>query len=299
MHADEVSTDENLVRQLLETQFPQWADLPITTVRSTGTDNAIYHLGAEMSVRLPRIGWATGQVDKEHTWLPKLAPQLPLEIPVPIARGEPTEDYPYPWSVQRWLNGENISLEQISDPCKAALKLAQFIVALQAIDTEGGLPAKEHNVRGLPLIHRDEATRAALTDMTDMIDTSLALEIWQDALSAPEWQRDPVCFHGDMLRGNLLFTNGKLSAVIDFGGLAVGDPACDLMIAWNLFAGESRDVFRAALGVDDATWCRARGHALSQAIIFIPYYLHSNPVGVAYARQSLQNVFTDFYESGT
>lgn len=296
MHANEVATDESTVRRLLRSQFPQWADLSLNPVRSAGTDNAIYRLGDNMSVRLPRIEWARGQVEKEHEWLPRLAPHLPLLIPLPLAKGEPDESYPYHWSVQKWLEGENAMLEKIKEPVRAATQLSKFISALQQIDTVGGLPAEEHNMRGLPLARRDADTRSAITKLEGMIDTNRAVAVWESALEATEWSRAPVWIHGDISVGNLLFKEGRLSAIIDFGGLAVGDPACDLMIAWNLFSGESRDAFRTALDVDDATWARARGHALSQAVMFIPYYLQTNSIGVGYARHTLDNIFAEFSE---
>jgi aminoglycoside phosphotransferase (APT) family kinase protein len=293
MHDDELDTDETLVHQLLKAQFPQWADLPIQHIRSAGTGNAIYRLGNEMAVRLPRVQWAVDQVNLEHEWLPRLAPSLPLAVPVPLAKGEPGEGYPWDWSVYRWLEGEDASIERIADPRQAAIDLAQFIAALQRIDPTGGIPAEGHNSRGLPLTIRDASTRKAIADLRGMIDTEAVTTVWEVVLQAPQWDRAPVWFHGDMLPGNLIVERGRLSAVIDFGGLAVGDPACDLMIAWGLFARESRDVFRAVLQVDDATWARGRGHALSQALIFIPYYLDTNPVGVAIARRTINEVLAD------
>lgn len=293
MHDDEVDTDVSLVGRLLAAQFPQWANLPIEPVHSAGTDNAIYRLGDDMAVRLPRIHWATGQVEKEHRWLPRLAPLLPLAIPVPLAMGTPGEGYPWHWSVYRWLEGENSTIKRIADLCQAATELAGFITALQRIDTTGGLPAS----RGVPLAIRDADTRSAIAALHGMIDVDAVTTAWEAALQAPEWDRLPVWFHGDMLPGNLLVERGRISAVIDFGGLGVGDPACDLMIVWSLFSGESRDVFRTALGVDDATWARGRGWALSQALIFIPYYLDTNPVGVGIARRTIGEVLADHKHS--
>jgi aminoglycoside phosphotransferase (APT) family kinase protein len=293
MHDNEVDTDSSLVGRLLVAQFPQWADLPIERVRSAGTDNALYRLGDDMAVRLPRIHWAVGQVDKEHQWLPRLAPFLPLAISVPLEKGKPGEGYPWHWSVYRWLEGENATIDRIANPRQAAIDLAQFITALQRIDATGGPLAVDHNLRGVPLATRDTGTREAIAALDGMIDADAATTAWEAALQAPEWDRAPVWFHGDLLPGNLLFERGRLSAVIDFGGLGVGDPACDLIIAWGLFSGESRDVFRAALAVDDATWARGRGHALSQALIFIPYYLDTNPVGVGNARRMIDKVLAD------
>ncbi len=295
MHVDEVDTDISLVARLLAAQFPQWAALSIKQVCSAGTDNALYRLGDNMVVRLPRIYWALDQIDKERQWLPRLAPHLPLAIPVQIAKGKPGEGYPFHWSIYRWLEGTNAASDRMADLNQAAVDLAQFITALQQIDTAGGpLPGS----RGKPLATRDTYTREAISALHNMIDTDAATAAWEAALQAPEWNRAPVWFHGDMLPGNLLFERGRLSAVIDFGAMGVGDPACDLMIAWNLFSGESRNMFRAALAVDDATWARGRGWALSQALIFIPYYLDSNPVGVGYARRALEEALADYRANG-
>ncbi len=293
MHADEVDTDVSLVRRLLAAQFPQWADLPIDPGPSAGTDNAIYRLGEDMAVRLPRIHWAIGQVEKEHLWLPKLAQHLPLAIPVPLGKGSPAEGYPWHWSVYPWLKGEHATIDRIGDLREAATELSHFVAALQGIDPAGGPRAG----RGVPLAMRDVSTREAIEALRGMIDVDAATAAWEAALGAPVWQGSPVWVHGDLLPGNLLVEQGRLSAVIDFGGFGVGDPACDLMIAWGLFSGESRDVFRAALGVDDTTWARGRGHALSWALIFIPYYLETNPVGVGAARRTIDEVLAD-HKSG-
>ena len=299
MHDGEVDTDTSLVVRLLADQFPQWADLPIEPVRSSGTDNVLYRLGDGMVVRLPRAHWALDQVDKERKWLPRLAPQLPLAIPLPLARGNPGRGYPWHWSVYRWLEGENATPESLSGPHQAAEDLAGFIAALQRIDTEGGPPPGPGDLsRGKPLAVRDRYTREAIAALRDTIDADAVTTAWETALRAPEWDRPPVWFHGDMLPGNLLFQHGRLSGIIDFGALSVGDPACDLMIAWNLFTGQSRHSFRAALAIDDATWARGRGWALSQALIFIPYYSSTNIAGVGYARRAIDEVLADHRANG-
>lgn len=298
MHKDEVQTDAHLVRRLLQAQFPQWAGLPIAPVDSDGTDNAIYRLGEELAVRLPRIHWAVGQAEKERQWLPRLTARLPLKIPFQVAMGRPGKGYPWRWSVYRWLRGGRATVERISDMRQAALDLAQFIKALQAIETTDGPVAEAHELRGVPLAQRDAATRRAIQDLQGRIDTQAVTRVWEAALQAPVWDRPPVWFHGDMLPGNLLVDRGRLHAVIDFSGLGVGDPACDLMIAWALFSGESREVFRTALAVDDAAWQRGRGHALSQALIFIPYYLETNPVGVERAWRTIEAILEDRSDLG-
>jgi aminoglycoside phosphotransferase (APT) family kinase protein len=296
MHADELHTDTSLVRRLVATQFPWWADLPIEPVASVGTDNAMYRLGADMAVRLPRIHWAVGLVDKEQKWLPALAPQLPLAVPTPLEVGSPGEGYPWHWSVCRWLEGENASVAGFGDPRDAARDLARFLVSLQRIDPADGPPAGPQNFsRGVPLAERDNGTREALAALRGKLDVGAARAAWEAALQAPVCDGPPVWLHGDLFPANLLVAEGRLGAVIDFGCLGVGDPACDLVPAWTLFSGESRDVFRAALGVDDATWARGRGWALSLGLgaVTHPYYPETNPTLVAAARRGLDEVLAD------
>lgn len=275
--------------RLLAAQFPQWADLPIEPVPSAGTDNALYRLGHDMAVRLPRIHRAVKDLDKEHQWLPRLAPLLPVAIPEPLGQGEPAEGYAWRWSVYRWLAGENPAVGRIADPASLATELAQFIAALQRIDPTGGPPAG----RGVPLEARDAPTRAAIDALQGIVDTAAVTAAWDAALQAPAWPGPPVWVHGDLSPGNLLSVDGRLSAVIDFGGLGVGDPACDLIVAWNLLPADTRIDFRAALRVDDATWERGRGWALSVALIQLPYYHSTNPALAANARHVIGEVLAD------
>ena len=294
MHEDELGTDVELVGRLVAAQFPAWADLPLTPVPSAGTDNALYRLGEDLTVRLPRIYWATGQVEKEQTWLPRLAPHLPLAIPVPLAKGRPGEGYPWHWSVYQWLDGETVTRERLPDLGRAATDLAHFVAALQRIDPGGGPPPDQFNAfRGVPLATRDARTREAIASLHGELDAVLAAAAWDADLAAPVWAGPPVWIHGDLAPGNLLATQGRLSAVIDFGCLAVGDPACDLIVAWNLLTAETRPIFRAALGVDDAAWARGRGWALSIGLIALPYYRSTNPVLAASSRHTISEVLAD------
>ena len=288
MHIDEVASNGSLVLRLLAAQFPQWANLPIKSLQSAGTDNAIYRLGDDMAVRLPRINGATGQLDKEHHWLPKLAPFLPLAIPVPVAKGKPGEGYPWHWSVYRWLEGENTTIELTTDPRQAAIDLAQFIAALRRIDATGGpLSGPPNSSRGVPLAIRDQQTRAAIAGLHGILDADAVTAAWEAALRAPAWRDRPVWIHGDLHSGNLLAQQGRLTAVIDFGSLGVGDPACDVMAAWIFLSAETRDIFRALLQVDDATWARGRGWALSFGLIALPYYQGTNHVLARIARRAI------------
>lgn len=297
LHADQVETDVDLVRRLLAAQFPHWADLPIKPVASDGTENAIYRLGDDMAVRLaysPGRPAKAEQVEKLDRWLPELAPHLPLAIPEPIATGKPTDEFPCPWPIVQWLEGEEATLERLADPVQAAKQLAEFVRALVKIDPTGGPAPGEHNFwRGVPLAERDELTRRCIAQSEALIDTAAVTEAWKHDLEAPVWDKPPVWIHGDIDPGNLLVVDGKLSAVIDWGGLAVGDPCYELQPAWNLFRGESRDAYRKTLGFDDATWRRGRGFALSTAVVALPYYLNTNPVIVKMARYIIDEVLSD------
>jgi aminoglycoside phosphotransferase (APT) family kinase protein len=291
MHAEEVETDVVLVRRLLAAQFPEWAEMAIIPVASYGTDHDIYRLGDYLAVRLPRIAWAGGQAAKEAEWLPRLAPHLPLAVPVQVARGRSVEEYPFEWSVYEWLPGENAN-GTIGDYCQAAGDLAAFVRALREVDASEA-PPRRRGARGAPLAELDRAVRRSIEQLDQRFDREATLHSWEESVHAPLWHGDEVWVHGDLLPGNLLVVDGRLSAVIDFGGLNVGDPACDLQPAWNVFAGDSRDVYRAELRVDDASWLRGRGWALFQAVMALPYYWHTNPGMVRQASHALTQVLAD------
>lgn len=257
----------DLVAQLVRTQFPQWAHLPVTPVELDGWDNTTFRLGNSLSVRLPSADVYAAQVEKEQRWLPVLAPQLPLPIPAPVARGRPGCGFPRPWSVYGWLEGVHATVERVADLEQFAADLADFLTALYAIDPEGGPPPGQHNfLRGGPVETYDEETRAAIAALSAGVDARAATEVWEAALEAT-WNGPPVWIHGDVAASNLLVADGRLAGVVDFGCSAVGDPACDLVIAWTFLVGESRAAFRARLALDDATWARGRGWALWKALI--------------------------------
>ncbi|MEU5092271.1 aminoglycoside phosphotransferase family protein [Streptomyces sp. NPDC021356] len=276
--ATDPAIDAALVRRLVETQFPQWVAQPLELLDPAGSDHVIYRLGEELAVRLPRHIGAIGQARKESEWLPRLAPHLPLAVPVPVGAGEPGFGYPWPWAVSRWVDGEVATVEALADSPDAAVELAEFLAALQRFEP-GELPAQgaREDLTGQPLAARDQATRAAIAEVDGVFDAAAMTELWNAAISAPEWDGPPVWFHGDFHTGNLLTVDGRLSAVIDFGGLGIGDPACDLMIAFTLMSPGSRAAFRAALGVNDATWTRGRGWALTTALSAYTHYATVNP----------------------
>ncbi|MEV7727617.1 aminoglycoside phosphotransferase family protein [Streptomyces sp. NPDC087917] len=293
MHADEVDIDEALVGRLVAAQFPQWADLAVTKVRSAGTDNAMYRLGADMAVRLPRIPDSVRQVAKENRWLPRLSPHLPLAVPTPLGRGVPGEGFDFPWSVYRWIEGENLFDEPVADLRETALQLGAFVAALQRIDATGG----PFSFRGGPVSTRDESVREAIRDLGSdgTVDGDAATALWEEVLRLPQWQGDPVWVHSDLLPGNLLGHRGRLSAVIDFGAVGVGDPACDMMAAWSLLSSETRDLFREAVDVDDATWARGRGWALCFGLTAEHEYRVTNPVLAAVAHRTVAEALSDHH----
>ncbi|MEV7026193.1 aminoglycoside phosphotransferase family protein [Kitasatospora sp. NPDC093558] len=290
MHPDEPDIDAALVRRLLSAQFPQWIGLPIRPVASTGTDNAMFRLGPDLAVRLPRVGWAADGVGREQYWLPRLAPHVPQPIPAPVALGRPAAGYPWEWSVVRWLDGVNPAVGALAAPLQLARDLAAFITGLRSADPAGGPSA----ARGVPLAARDGATRAALVRLTGAIDTEAATALWDKALRLPDYAGPATWMHGDLSPGNLLLApTGRLGAVIDFGLMGVGDPTVDVIAAWTVLPAHARATFRAALDADDAMWSRARAWALSIALIAIPYYRHTNPTLTAAARHVVREVLAD------
>lgn len=262
-----IKIDENLVRQLVTKQFPKWKDLSIQSVAHQGWDNRTFHLGDEMLVRLPSADHYAAQVEKEQFWLPKLKPFLPIAIPEPLELGEPDDEYPWKWSIYRYLPGESAATAKIDDLSDFALSLAEFLLALQDIDTIGGPTPGEHSFhRGGSLnVYHDEVMRA-VDILQGKIDIDNVLAIWESARHT-NWINSPVWVHGDVSVGNLLVQNGHLSAVIDFGQLTVGDPACDLAIAWTLFKDKPREIFKTKLHLNSETWARGRAWVLWKALM--------------------------------
>ena len=285
--------DAALVRRLVAGQFPQWKDLPIRPVALSGWDNRTFHLGEDMLVRMPSAADYAAQVEKEHKWLPRLAPFLPLPIPLPLAMGEPADGYPWRWSIYRWLMGDTAASAHISDLCEFAAGLAQFLIALQQIDPTGGpLPGPHSFYRGGALTTYDAETREAIAALKGKIDVDAAAEVWETAF-ATTWHGAPVWVHGDVSAGNLLVQEGRLCAVIDFGQLTVGDPACDLAIAWTLFKGESREVFHTMLPLDAGTWARGRAWTLWKALIIAAGLTDTNAVEGGQCWRIIDEVLTD------
>jgi aminoglycoside phosphotransferase (APT) family kinase protein len=288
MHDGQVDIDADLVARLVATQFPHLTDLPIREVQPTGTVNAIYRLGDHLYARLPRVAWWAAALEQECHWLPKLAPHLSLRVPEPVGKGHPASSYPFTWAIYRWIDGQPYADELIDDEHQAARDLARFVAELRRVDPAGAPRGGREPLREL-----DDDTRAAIESARDVIDSDAATAAWERALQAPPWTGRPVWIHSDLLRPNLLVRDGRLCAVIDFGGAGVGDPATDVIPAWTVFGQTGRDAFRRALDVDDGTWNRARGIALHQAALIIPYYAQTNPAFAAPAKRTVEEILAD------
>jgi aminoglycoside phosphotransferase (APT) family kinase protein len=293
-----IEIDAALAKRLVRAQFPQWANLPVVPVENGGWDNRTFCLGDGMSVRLPSALGYVAQVEKEHRWLPVLRPHLPLPIPVPLGLGAPGEDYPWPWSIYGWLDGDPAHLGRVYDLNRFAVDLAHFLVALRGVDASKGPAAGPHNFyRGGSLSIYDTGTRQSIGTLADEIDVRAVTEVWDTALET-SWQEPPVWVHGDVAATNLLVKGGLLNAVIDFGCAGIGDPSCDLVIAWTFLDQAAREIFRSVVKLDAATWKRARGWAIWKAMITLVQLRDTNPIEAEKQRRIIRDVLDDHSRAG-
>jgi aminoglycoside phosphotransferase (APT) family kinase protein len=294
LHHDEVAIDAALVRALVAEQLPEYAGLPLHRVASGGTEHAVFRLGEELAIRMPMTPGAVAGLLKEVRWLPVLRPHLTLDVPEVVAIGQPGQDYPFPWTVVRWLAGDDASTVPFESLAETAVRLGRFVSELQGIDvTEAPAPGSEGFTRGLRLAGRDAGVREVLPECEGLIDVRRVADVWDDALAAPEWTGPPVWLHADLIPGNLLVRGGRLAGILDFGTVATGDPAYDVTAAWHVLHRASRPAFLEIVGADEATIRRARGLVVSGAVVAVPYYLHTNPTMVAIARRGVEEVLAD------
>lgn len=292
MHKNELLINESMVRILLDTQCSCWANLPLTAIPSTGTEHSLFRLGVDYIIRLPRVEWSVGSVnktiEKEFKWIPQLGKLLNVPIGEPLFKGNPDKNYPWQWIIAKWNDGYNPDFEKENEYNLLAKDLAYFLNDLHKVNLQNGPLSR----RGIPLLELNMETRKAIAELENEIDTQVVTKLWTQLLNIPIWNQPPVWVHGDFLPGNILVSDNRLNAVIDFSDLGVGDPACDLIIAWSLFNDTSRQIFKDHLvNIDDDTWERGKGWALSIALIMLPYYKHSNPVMATLARKILKNIF--------
>jgi aminoglycoside phosphotransferase (APT) family kinase protein len=294
LHEGEVPIDVDLVRRLVAQQFPALAGLTVRAFSSTGTVNAVFRLGPELYARLPRLASWAEDLEREQRWLPRLAPYLPLAVPEAVEQGAPALGYPLPWAIFRWIEGSPYDDELVEDEVRAAESLAAFVRSLRGVEVSAQAPPAG---RG-PLSRLDVATRSALDASAGRIDLTKAQAAWVRALDAPPFTGPPTWIHTDLLRPNLLVRDGRLAAVIDFGTIGVGDPAADVIPAWTVFGPAGRSAYRRALEVDEGSWERARGYALTQAALIVPYYRDTNPGFVDLAVRTIEQILAELDASG-
>jgi aminoglycoside phosphotransferase (APT) family kinase protein len=299
LHADEVALAEHAIRDLLRDQCPEWAELELAPA-GAGTDNSLYRLGDDLLLRLPRTPGTAGAVAKEQRWLPRLAPHLPVAVPEPVHQGRAGPGYPLPWSVYRWIEGDEVREDTVDDWDALGRDLAGFVAALQSVDLMGAQRTGDlSSYRGGAPVDIDDFVRRSLDGCRGLVelegldlDVSRLEELWQHALTLPAPASDHVWLHSDLKPTNLLVSGGRLAAVIDFGGLSVGHPDAEHAPLWDLPA-TARDAYREALELDDLTWERARAWALAVGVSGVPYYSVTYPAFVDECLRRLQQILAD------
>lgn len=290
MHANETLVDMALATRLLRSQFPRLSQLPLRPVVSSGTENAMFRLGDELALRLPRLPGAAEGLMKESAWLAQLAPQLPVEVPVPVELGQPAEGYPFPWAIVRWVSGEPARPELLTDPVQLGRDLAGFLESLQSVAAWADSP---HHARDRHPRLQDEHVRLGLEGLRGEVDAAKAEAVWSRVLSAPDYAGSPVWCHADLMCSNLLLTDGRLTGVIDSETCGIGDPAVESHPAWALLPKAARQAFRKEVGMDEGTWLRGVGWILP-GVFGIVYYRETNPVLVAELVRAINEVLADF-----
>jgi aminoglycoside phosphotransferase (APT) family kinase protein len=289
LHDDQVDLSVDVVSRLVAEQFPEWAGLPVRALPSAGTVHGVYRLGDDLCARLPLTPRFVDDLAAERTVLDEVAPRLPLAVPRPVADGVPGFGYPFRWAIYRWIPGDVYSDRAVRDEAEAAVALAEFVHALRRVPVTDLTPRAGRR----PLADLDEATRRAIVEAGDDVDGPACRAAWRRALAAPAWDGVRIRIHADLLRPNLLLRTGRLHAVLDFGAAGAGDPATDVIAAWAVFGPVGRRAYRDALRVDPADWARARGIALHQALLGIPYYRRSHPTFAALMRRTVGQVLSD------
>ena len=285
-----INTD--LVKKLISEQFPEYAHLPIKSVRKQGHDNRTYRLGNDMLVRMPSAEYYALKVPKEQELLPLLKPYLSVDIPVPIKMGNPSHDYPFNFSIYKWLDGTSANFLKLNDKAleSIAIELAKFLKELHGITgIDGPSPGKNNGWGGDHVSVYDEGARKQISELSEIIDEYKAMELWEQACKTKR-NKTPVWIHGDFAFGNFLIKDGKLSGVIDFGGMAIGDPAGDLVIAWTFLKGKSREIFKQAMDLDSDTWIRSRGWALWKATFDLCQIKNKNSAEALIQKRVIQEV---------
>lgn len=289
LHNTEAKLSLEVVKQLLNEQFPEWSHQTIHPLSHQGTDNVMLKLGENKILRFPRTQRSEESLKKEFLWLPKLDSSLPIQIPHILGVGRPNEQYPYQWAIVNFLEGRSPSDSNPLNLTLAAKDLGNFIKELQKVDTINAPLCS----RKPPSMSCDKETRESMLALSDVFDIKVIDKLWDLALEVSSWKMDPVWLHGDIHAGNLLVQGRKLTGVIDFGMSGVGDPACDLIVAWMLFDQDAREIFHSAVNPDEAMWDRARGCALHFGIMAYSYYKNRDPFLAGVAKRTLNEILMD------
>ena len=287
MHEDEIEVNEEIVKALIAEQFPSYKDLPVKRIHTKGTVNAIFKLGDELCVRMPILDWANDALHVEYRVLPIISKNVSLSVPEVIEKGKPNNSFPFDWAIYRWIKGETYD-NSLAEETGVMEALAGFITELRSINVTGDLPKAGRR----PLLELDEVTIKTIHDCEGDIDTKAALMIWQEIHNMKPWDGKPVWIHADLLKPNLIVFNNRLSAIIDFGGAGIGDPAFDIIPAWATLSNKTRGLFRKLLNVDDETWLRAKAYALHQAVLILPYYRRTNPAFSELAKSTINSILS-------
>jgi aminoglycoside phosphotransferase (APT) family kinase protein len=288
LHEDEIEIGLPLVRRLVDASLPQLRGRPLRPVAASGSTNALFRLGDDLLVRLPRQPGGSAAIEKEARWLPHVAGSLPVAVPEMVAVGEPDPAYPERWSVVSWIDGATPDVP-VAGPRRPAERiardLANFLRALgeTQVPPDARADPALRSYRGAPLAAMDASAREYLADCRHLpgldLDLDACLRVWEAAVAMPASEKAVALrwLHGDLLAENLLLRDGRLAAVLDFGSLSIGDPTVDLIVGWEMLDPHGRELFRSILGVDQATWLRGRAWALAIALMTFPYYWQSMP----------------------
>lgn len=271
MHPDDLPMNDAMIRALVTQHAPQWAALPLQRVDSPGTDNAMFRIGSDLVLRIPRRRSAVALLSKELDWLAHLD-GLPLKVPTPRYRGHIDPEIDREFGIFDWIHGETATPEAIADTDRAAIAMADFLKALHGVATDGApVAGPSNNSRGVPLADMTARTVAAIETVSDEIDAPAARAVWEDTASLT-YDAAGVWLHGDLKADNLIAVDGNLAGVIDWGLSAVGDPAADYATAWSWIEPSARSTFRDALEPSDSDWLRAKAWALYGAVIALSHY---------------------------
>jgi aminoglycoside phosphotransferase (APT) family kinase protein len=295
MHANQLTVTTGTVRDLIGEQFPEWRGLRLERVSSPGTVNAIFRIGDRLAARFPLVVQdveeARRQLEQEAAAARELLHRTRFATPEPVAIGRPGAGYPGPWSVQTWVRGVTAWEEDPGASIAFALDLAELVRDVRAIHVRGRTFSGRG--RGGDLRSHDRWMKTCFERSEGLLDVPRLREAWRVLRELPRDAPDDVMTHGDLIPGNVLVSGGRLTGVIDVGGLGPADPALDLVGAWHLLETVPREELRKELGCSDLEWARGIAWAFQQAMGAVWYYVDSNPAMSRMGRRTIDRILTD------